>query len=421
MIDIFIINLLKLINKLIPTNFLSKKINNFNLHNAVRTIKMLNKAKKKNYSLNQKKIILFFSGIKLNIKNNDMYQNLLETISQDKNIGNHRNLLIEQLRNTNFSSVRFDTWLRLRNIFYLKLEIVLGGICREKALNYAEKCKPGVFLSKKNKARARLETTLNIKNFKNHLKQFPLEYDFNQEIFLKFLSAVHNIEYNISQFQKDFKDQKFFETLNGKTIAIVGPAETEHKDATEIDSFDYVVRFNYTHTGKNLDEFKKGLKTDISYFNGEQIDYLIKNNDSKLPNDLKIACIKDNHTEREKKLKKANPEKIIKKITNYNMLNFYSSFNLLPLVLLDLLETNSKKIKIFHSDLFLTSIRVAGYKKDLSNKEFIKTFLNHDPMTQHRFLKNLYKNDKIQGDDKFNEVMQLDTNDYLNKLERLYQ
>ena len=103
------------------------------------------------------------------------------------------------------------------------------------------------------------------------------------------------------------------------------------------------------------------------------------------------------------------------------MLNFYSSFNLLPLVLLDLLETNAKKIKIFHSDLFLTSIRVAGYKKDLSNKEFIKTFLTHDPMTQHRFLKNLYKNDKIQGDEKFNEVMQLETNDYLNKLERLYQ
>ena len=42
-------------------------------------------------------------------------------------------------------------------------------------------------------------------------------------------------------------------------------------------------------------------------------------------------------------------------------------------------------------------------------------------MTQHRFLKNLYKNDKIQGDEKFNEVMQLETNDYLNKLERLYQ
>ena len=50
MIDIFIINLLKLINKLIPTNFLSKKINNFNLQSAIRTIKMLNKAKKKLFS-----------------------------------------------------------------------------------------------------------------------------------------------------------------------------------------------------------------------------------------------------------------------------------------------------------------------------------------------------------------------------------
>ena len=60
MIDIFIINLLKLINKLIPTNFLSKKINNFNLQSAIRTIKMLNKAKKKIILLTKKKLILFF-------------------------------------------------------------------------------------------------------------------------------------------------------------------------------------------------------------------------------------------------------------------------------------------------------------------------------------------------------------------------
>ena len=62
-----------------------------------------------------------------------------------------------------------------------------------------------------------------------------------------------------------------------------GPAESKNYDASEIDAFDvFSLKINYNHEGKNLDKFKKGLKTDISYYNGEQIDDLIYSKNSKL-------------------------------------------------------------------------------------------------------------------------------------------
>ena len=110
------------------------------------------------------------------------------------------------------------------------------------------------------------------------------------------------------------------------------------------------------------------------------------------------------------------------------MLNFYSSFNLLPLALLDILETNVKIIKIFHADLFLTKNRTLNYypsafkkHRSILPKLVIESFLDHDPMMHHKFLKNIYNNDKIIGDTKFDQVMKLDTHEYLKRLEEIYR
>ena len=402
MMNIITINLLKLINYLITTSVITNKINNFYLNVAYQTISKLKKVKKKNNSVKQIKNILLFSGIRLKIKDDEFYYKLLNLITNHGDAKKNRIYLKNFLKSQSLNSIGFRTWLRLRDIFYLKLELVLGGVCREKALNSAIKSDNSFFLSRKDRARARLDATLNVDDSKSHLNKFPLEYDFNQK--------------------------KFMEILNNKSVAIVGPAESDSNDASEIDSFDIVVRLNYTNTGANLSQFNTGVKIDISYFNGEQIDYLIANNNSKLPNDLKVACIKDNNKSRKNKVEKANPKKIIKRIANYNMLNFYSSFNLLPLALLDILETNVKIIKIFHADLFLTKNRTLNYypsafkkHKSILPKLVIESFLDHDPMMHHKFLKNIYNNDKIIGDTKFDQVMKLDTHEYLKRLEEIYR
>jgi hypothetical protein len=50
-----------------------------------------------------------------------------------------------------------------------------------------------------------------------------------------------------------------------------------------------------------------------------------------------------------------------------------------------------------------------------------ESFINHDPMIHHKFLKDIYGNEKIIGDTNFNEVIKLDTFEYLKRLEEIYR
>lgn len=417
----FLLGVFKIIIKFIPLNII-KKINKKNLQNANSIIKKLEKVRQNNSSLKEIQLIFLSSNINLKLKDAIFYYKVYDLIINNSNHVNNRNFIKKQLLTLNQSSVNYRALLKLRDVLYLKLEFFLGGVCRDVAINIAANSKVGIFFTKKERARARLELLLNYDHLDNYLKKNPIGYIFNKKIFNNFINSINEISIEGKQFKDSYENNKFLNNLNKKSIAVVGPAATGNKYASEIDSFDVVVRMNYTHSGKNLDTLEKGTRVDISYFNGNQIDIIIENNHCKLPNDLRIACIKDNSLDRFKKLSKANPRITIKKIKNYNILNFHSSYNLLPLILLDLLESNVKVIKIFHTDLFLTTKRDAGYKKkELSNLEFIQTFLIHDPLTHFKFIKRLYLKKRIIGDRKFDEVMKLSNYEYLNRLQELYK
>lgn len=417
MFDTIQINILKLAYKLFPVNSLAKKINNFYVDKAYKTLSKLENAKKNNFSASKIKNVLLSSDIKLNIKDDQFYYALLHVITDNRNYTENKNFLKNYLKKDTFDTVEFRSWLRLRDIFYLKYEMVLGGICRKNAINSATKG-IGFLITNKDKARAKLDKMLNSAEVDKSFQKFLFEYKFPKKILENFLSSINKIKLG----SKTYENKDFFKILNNKNVAIVGPAKTNSNDAYEIDNFDIIIRLNFRHVTGNIDKVNKGLKTDISYYNGFFIEHLIDNKKGKIPIDLLAACIKDNNSNRTQKIEKANTKKIIKGIANYNILPFYSSLNLLHLALLDLLEYNVKSIKIFHSDLFLT--------KDLNRNFFPKAemkeprnlvFLGHDPMNQHEILQKLYKNKKITGDTKFDEVMKLDTFEYLKQLEDIYK
>ena len=424
MIDIIQINILKLLNIFFISKKLSNKINRFYVEKALKTLKKLKLAKKNNLPSRQINDILYASGIRLDIKDEKFYIKLLDLITTQINSSKNRDYIKNQLKINKFDYVGLRTWLRLRDLFYLNLELVLGGICRKKAVDYVLRSKTNNFLTRKDKFRAKLDFAISTKEIGSYLKKNPFEHKFYHKDLNKFMSSLLNIKSNIKNYEKNIKKNKFYEILDNKSVAIVGPAKTDQKNAQEIDAFDTVVRLNYTHVGKNLDKFYKGFKTDISYLSGEQAEYLIEKKNSQLPNDIKLACIKDNSMNRKKILEKFNPNKPIDTITNYNMFTFYSSLSFLPLVLLDILEAKVKRIKIFHSDMFLTINRSPGYypkEFNLGQKIDLKSFLDHDPMSQHEILKKLYSHKKITGDNKFDQVMKLDTYEYLKKLEETYR
>jgi hypothetical protein len=408
----------KILAKLISIKVIRKILNHSNVNFTYRTISRFKNTSKKNMPVLQIKIILLLSGIRLNIRDDDFYYYLYNLIADRSGVTHGRFFLKKALLNRNLNKVKCKSWLRLRDIFYLKGEYVLGGICRQRALEFSSS-NVGFFSKRKDRLRARIEKSLGNKDFKYN----SLDYNFNSDAFNAFNSSLNCSHYNSVK----SLDKKIAQILNGKSVAIVGPSDTLNNDAFEIDSYDIVVRLNYTHTGKGLDKVKKGIKIDISYFNGEQIDSILENGKGKLPSDIKIACVKGIF--RAEKIKKANLETIIKEIARPNLFTFHSSFNLLPLVLLDILQFNIKCIKVFHVDLFLTKSREPGYYPDVFDRNKIEvlklatkeSFLDHDPMMQHIFLKSIYACKKITGDAMYDRAVSLESSQYLKELEDSYR
>lgn len=108
---------------------------------------------------------------------------------------------------------------------------------------------------------------------------------------------------------------------------------------------------------------------------------------------------------------------------------FKGSFNLMPIVALDLALFDIESIKVYHSDLMLTVSRQKGYYP-VSFKRFndigsmkqvmLSGSINHDPIQQYRTLNSLWRNEQISGDARFLEVMEMGLDLYLCELERVY-
>ena len=424
--NFILINIFKFIYKLFPNKILRNKINTFYLEKANQLIIKLTEVKKNSFSSKEIERVFLSFGIKLKVKDYNFYKILLDYLTGYDEEEKNKKILINQINNLPSNSTEFHSWLRLRDLFYLKSKIILGGICRKKAVESTLKSKVGFFLSKKDKARSRLDKTLNVKNIQDYLNNNKLEYNFDKRVYRKFMNSVHQIKYENSSYTLKKNEKKYFEILENKNVAIVGPSYTEKSDGAEIDSFDLVLRLNHISQNEELDIHKKGSRTDITYINGLIFSDVFEKK-IKISNQIKYIIIKSNNLNKIRKFQSSNPDLIIKQIDNYNFFSYYSSFNLLPLVLLDLLETNLNKIKIFHSDLFLKK-RDPRYLTDYfpnnmseKNKKQLSSFLNHDPLCQHEYLKKLYENEKVFGDKIFDKIMKLNTHDYLEKLENNYK
>jgi hypothetical protein len=221
-------------------------------------------------------------------------------------------------------------------------------------------------------------------------------------------------------------DPFFFKLINNKSIAIVGPSASNKNDANEIDSFDVVVRLNYTEQGKGCDRLHKGEKVDISYFNGEQVKSLGFNNGIFILDELKYSCFKGSRAF--SNFIKIGSKASHREMTNFNNLLFHGTYNLIPLAVMDLLLYSPFKIKIFHSDLMLTKERHQGYysydlldrSQSEVNSKFRLSTITHDPIAQYKLLKTLYDQNKIYGDGVFNGVMSMGEVSYSKELQEKY-
>ena len=221
-------------------------------------------------------------------------------------------------------------------------------------------------------------------------------------------------------------DKLYGDAIINKNIALVGPGNFESIDGELIDSHDLVIRLNYEDTLKYASPIKKGTKCNITYFSGGQTTFFLENKISNWPKDITWLVTKVNNVIALIKLKFfrfGNISTNIRSFIHQDSNLYHGSLNLLPNILLDLVRFNAKSIKVFHSDLYLTLLPSKGYYENFNNEVItaIRGFsYSHDPLTQYFITNTLWKNNKIIGDEYFENVMTLDALTYMKILEMKY-
>ena len=105
---------------------------------------------------------------------------------------------------------------------------------------------------------------------------------------------------------------------------------------------------------------------------------------------------------------------------------FCGSLFMLPNIIVDLSRYNPKEIFLYHFDLLLSKDRIPGYLPDINNDKelhlkLIKNLSAHDPVINFVILKIFWKNGFIKGDHHIEEVMKMETEDYMKNLEKNYR
>ena len=97
---------------------------------------------------------------------------------------------------------------------------------------------------------------------------------------------------------------------------------------------------------------------------------------------------------------------------------FNGSLTSIQNIVLDLFNFNPKEIFLYHFDVMLTKERIAGYYPKENDGEnlhlyMINSFIGHDPVTNFLILKSFWQQGFIKGDLRFENVMKMETKDYM--------
>ncbi|WP_186171462.1 XcbB/CpsF family capsular polysaccharide biosynthesis protein [Vibrio chagasii] len=277
-----------------------------------------------------------------------------------------------------------------------------------------------------------LATTNNSNIYKaNALIEKRMYSEFNEEIFnissdsLLFgkmfanqkRNAYSSFKNKLTQEEKDFSDY-----VKGKSIAVVGPVNSELVQGEEIDNFDIVVRFNFKGIS-NLPSDYFGTKTNVSFYIGTKLPRDKTNSElvnamnnldwvvSDVIHNENDPCFYGVKTRVRNRYKSGHP----KYTTLYKGTN-----NAVQRALIDLLRFKPKNIKVFNSNLFLDNNYTAGYNTKLVNPSDYG-FTRHDPIGNFTLIKNLWLNEIIEVDSELKRVIALSEEEYCEALEYRYQ
>ncbi|GGY79034.1 hypothetical protein [Marinobacter zhanjiangensis] len=213
-------------------------------------------------------------------------------------------------------------------------------------------------------------------------------------------------------------DREFGALIRGQRVALVGPVPSKIAQGAEIDEHDVVVKFGYRGGDKGRDPETQGARLDVSYYNNSQAKLLAESNYDEVFASIRWAVCNN------RKGLSHFPEDYpgLRLVASLQWLLPDTHLNAGPNALLDLLRFEPSGIKVFNTDMMLSSGRFAGYFPDGAKsidhtRSFIKT---HDPILQYQLMHRLWVCGHIEGDERFEEVMEMGLVGYLNELQKAY-
>lgn len=229
-----------------------------------------------------------------------------------------------------------------------------------------------------------------------------------------------------NQSKKQTQCEREFESLiNNRTIAIVGPAYSEEKSGQEIDSYDLVIRVNYKGKQVKLEEEIYGSRTDISYYNKVNINYIMNGT---LPieviDDLKYAVFKSSNIKGFRKI--IHSHKNVRFMKSFDNLLYSGMLNMIQNVLLDVLSYSPQKVKLYKVNFYLSKkFYSSNYDPNISSSNHYYgnwlSYAEHDLATQFNVSKLLWVNNLIEIDSECKAVLKLQTKDYMKGIDDLYR
>ena len=341
--------------------------------------------------------------------------------------------LIDNIEHSNFNSLEYFEILDIYSLCLRFSLLDLGYHLRQKSLGIA--LGYSTFLRKNEswKLKAKLSALLETSNFSEFDQLFPLfksgrEQEKDDLAYLREVLGKAKNSSSSSLFHNVVFDQelKFGKFVENKKIVIVSPKPVHTKDGNKIDNADLVMRCNY----KIGDNDIKGYKSDINHFNLETVEDIKKNGCPEWPSDAKWIIFKT-WDALKIVLKRLSADGINIEHLNGRIIKrvdkalFNGSLTAIQNMVIDLSRYNPRDIYLYHFDVMLSKERVPGYFSDGNDDETfyskaITCFISHDPVTNFLILKSFWKQDFIKGDNLFEEVMKMETGDYMKNLQKNY-
>jgi len=224
------------------------------------------------------------------------------------------------------------------------------------------------------------------------------------------------------------QDAAFAEYIDGKSIAIVGPAPSGEDAGAEIDSFDVVVRFNYRGSQFLGDAIEFGTRADISYYAALFTWSMLEFESFAFFNDLRFAVFKWLVHGFQKRLLQSQRARVMKVDT----FHFDGGAMAVQRALFDLSRFGPGRVKLFHVNFFLarnfchTGYAVRNPRGDTPEEtvrillDRWRSFAIHGLANQLNFTRNLWKAGLVEADGCGEAVLRLSTAEYLAAMEEVW-